>query len=263
MWASGSKTCDLSHRRKSQAGIGKWTTAYDPTWYRRLVGCLIYLTITRPDLTYTVHIILQFMQAPQHEHIEVARRVVRYIKGTAGQGILLKGTKDMKITAYCNSDWGSCPLSRKYLTRYFVMLGDSPVSWKTKKQTTTSRSSADVEYQSMTFTTSELIWIKSFLTSLGVFPTTPMQLYCDSEAALHIAKNTVFQERTKHIEIDCHFIREKPEVGTLKLSQIGTKHQLTDLFAKALGKMQFQYLKGKLGILDLHAPTWGGVLGYY
>jgi len=226
----------------------------DPTRYRRLIGRLIYLTITRPDLTYAVHILSQFMQAPREDHIEAARRVLRYLKGTAGQGILLRAATDLHLVGFCDSDWRACPLSRKSLTGYFITLGGSPVSWRSKKQATVSRSSAEAEYRAMAFATSELIWIRSFLASLGVFPA-PMTLYCDSQAALHIARNPVFHERTKHIEIDCHFVREKLEAGILHLAHVGTTQQPADILTKALGTRKFQYLKGKLGILDLHAPT--------
>ena len=137
------------------------------------------------------------MQAPREEHMEAVRRVLRYLKGTAGNGIFLQAHTDLQVTAYCDSDWGACPLTRRSLTGYFVTVGGSPVSWKTKKQVTVSRSSAEAAYRSMAALTSELIWLKSFLASLGIFSTHGMQLlFCDSQAAIHIANNPVFHERT-------------------------------------------------------------------
>jgi len=107
----------------------------------------------------------------------------------------------------------------------------------------------------MVTTTSELIWIKSFLASLGVFLEKRMKLYYDNQAALHIAKSPVFHERTKHIEIDCHFIRERILPGDIETSHVSSKYQLADIFTKALGGQQLHFLLSKLGILDLHAPT--------
>lgn len=100
----------------------------DPTSYRHLVGRLTYLTITRPDLTYVVHILSQFMQAPKSEHMEAAQRVVCYIKGSAGQGILLPKKSNLQLVGYCDSDWGACPISRRSLIGYYITLGNSPIS---------------------------------------------------------------------------------------------------------------------------------------
>ena len=136
-----------------------------------------------------------------------------------------------------------------------MMLGGSPISWKTKKQSIVSRSSAEAEYRSMAVATSELVWLRTFLAALGIFFTKPMRLFCDSQAALHITNNPIYHECTKHIEIDCYFVREKIEVGLLALFKIHTKEQPTDIFAKALGRDQFKFLQSKLGILDAHAPT--------
>ena len=140
----------------------------NPAQYRRLVGRLIYLTITRPELSYCVHILAQFMQRPKKAHWEAAVRVVRYLKSNPGQGIMLRGNCDLTLSAYCDSDWASCPLTRRSLTGYFILLGESPISWKTKKQLTVSRSSAEAEYRSMTTTVCELKWLKGLLDSLGV-----------------------------------------------------------------------------------------------
>ncbi|KAJ4812357.1 Retroelement pol polyprotein-like [Rhynchospora pubera] len=227
----------------------------DPEQYRRIVGRLIYLTITRPELCYSVHVLAQFMQSPLQAHYDAAIRVLRYLKGNPGQGVVLRADSDLRLYAYCDSDWASCPLTRRSLTWYFVMLGQSPISWKTKKQHNVSRSSAEAEYRSMATTACEFTWLKSLLQFLGVSHTQPMKLFCDSQAAIHIASNPVFHERTKHIEVDCHYVRDMVRVGHIVTSHVRTTDQLADIFTKALGKRQFQYLLGKLGIHDPHAPT--------
>lgn len=147
-------------------------------------------------------------------------RVLRYLKGSPGQGILLKSDSTLQLYAFCDADWAACPSTRRSLTAYFVHLGTSPISWKTKKQPTVARSSAEAEYRAMAMTTCELTWLKSFLASLGVFHAQPMRLFCDNQAALHIASNPVFHERTKHIEVDCHYVREQLLAGSIATSYL-------------------------------------------
>lgn len=172
----------------------------NPEPYRRLVGRLFYLTVTRPDLAYSVHILSQFLQAPKNEHWEAALRVVRYLKGSPGQGILLRADSPLSLTGWCDSDWAACPLTRRSLTGWLVFLGHSPISWKTKKQQTVARSSAEAEYRSMASITCELKWLKGLLLSLGIQHSASIRIHCDSQSAIHIARNPVFHERTKHIE---------------------------------------------------------------
>lgn len=226
----------------------------DPGRYRRLVGRLIYLTITRPELSYSIHILSQFLHSPRQPHWEAALRVVRYLKQSPGQGILLRPTS-LDISAYCDSDWASCPMTRRSTTGYFITIGGSPVSWKTKKQTTVSRSSAEAEYRAMAATVSELIWLRSLLRSLGVVVSRSIPLHCDNKAALHIAANPVFHERTKHIEIDCHFIRDHIQSQLIAPVHLPTHLQLADIFTKALGRDRFRFLLCKLGIRDPHSHT--------
>ena len=227
----------------------------DPELYRRLVGRLIYLCFTRPDLSYSVHVLSQFMQKPRIEHWDAALRVVRYLKRNPGQGILLSSSCDLALHGWCDADWAGCPLTRRSLTGWVVFLGHSPISWKTKKQHTVSRSSAEAEYRSMAMTTCELKWLKGLLSCFGVTPSRSMTLHCDSQAALHMSQNPVFHERTKHIEVDCHFVRDEIVAGNIAPKFVPSSSQLADIFTKALGKRPYEYLLGKLGIRDLHAPT--------
>lgn len=123
---------------------------------------------------------------------------------------------DLQLRGFCNSDWASCSTSKRSTTGYFMMLGNSHISWRTKKQGTISRSSAKAEYRAMAPATSEIVWLCALLTSLGVKQIYETQLFCDNTTVIHIATNAVFHERTKHIEIDCYFVREKVQKRTVK-----------------------------------------------
>ncbi|RVW82223.1 Retrovirus-related Pol polyprotein from transposon RE2 [Vitis vinifera] len=164
----GAKLCGLPIEQNHRLGLANGELLSNPESYRRLVGRLIYLAVTRPDLAYSVHILSQFMQEPRIEHWEAALRVVRYLKGTPGQGILLRADSDLSLQGWCDSDWAACPVTRRSLSGWLVFLGQSPISWKTKKQHTVSRSSAEVEYRAMAAVTCELKWLKGLLLSLGV-----------------------------------------------------------------------------------------------
>ncbi|KAF5466678.1 hypothetical protein F2P56_016584 [Juglans regia] len=227
----------------------------DPGSYRRLVGRLTYLIITRPDIVFTVNILSQFMHAPRLPHMTAVTRILRYIKGTPGQGIFFSSSNDLHVRAYTDSDWASCPTTCCSTTGFFITLGSSPISWRTKKQTMVARSSTEAEYRSMAVTTCELVWLQQLFHDLSISHTDPMILYCDNQSAIHIAQNPVFHERTKHIEIDCHIVCDKFRSGLFTIAHLPSSEQIADIFTKALGSDLFYHLSRKLGITDLHAPT--------
>ncbi|CAL1375794.1 unnamed protein product [Linum trigynum] len=231
----------------------------NPEVYKRLIGRLHYLTITRPDLTYAVQQLCQFQKDPYSEHLQAAFRVLRYLKHAPGQGLLFKADTNLEIQGYSDSDWASCPDTRRSVTGYCTVLGDCLLTWKSKKQTTVSRSSSEAEYRALAQLVCELQWIRSLLAEMGVKIPLPIEVFCDNKSAIHIAENPVFHERTKHIEIDCHITRERLKSGLIKLSHVRTDDQLADLFTKGVTRYRLDYLLRKLGVTDLHSPTCGGV----
>lgn len=228
----------------------------DPGRFQRLVGRLIYLTVTRPDISYAVSIISQFMHKPCKHHLEAAYKILRYLKKAPGKGILYGSHGNTEICGYCDADWAGSKSDRRSTSGYFTFVGGNLVSWKSKKQNTVARSSAEAEYRAMAVTTCELLWLNSLMTEMG-FHTKSMRLFCDSQAAIHIAANPVFHERTKHIEIDCHFVREKVVAGIINTPFIRTNEQLADILTKgSVGKHLHNTLI-KLGMYDIHAPLEG------
>ncbi|KAL2225710.1 UNVERIFIED_CONTAM: Retrovirus-related Pol polyprotein from transposon RE1, partial [Sesamum indicum] len=202
----------------------------EPERYRRLVGRLLYLCFTRPDLSHAVQQLSQYMQRPF-------------------AGILC-------------ADWGACLDSRCSLTGFAIFLGTALISWKIKKQCTVSRSSAEAEYRSMAVTTCELQWISYLLKDFGISVSLPIPFHCDNQAAIHIMANPVFHERTKHLDIDCHIVRNCYKSGFLLPVFVRSRDQIADLFTKPLSGPSFAALLGKLGLFVVApSPTCGGGVG--
>lgn len=222
----------------------------DPTIYQRLLGKLIYLTITRHDISFTVQLLSQYMHQPTTVHFQAGKRLLRYLCGTLSQGIFLASKSGAQLTAYCDSDWASCPVTRRSTIGFCIFLGQSPVSWKTKKQPVVARSSAEAEYRAMALTACEVTWLSALLKDLGLTNLPPTVLKCDNHAALAIAANPVQHERTKHVEIDCHYVRDQVKAGTIVPQHVSSSDQVEDILTKILSVKQHQKLVTKLGASD-------------
>ncbi|RVW45971.1 Retrovirus-related Pol polyprotein from transposon TNT 1-94 [Vitis vinifera] len=226
-----------------------------PNYYQKLVGKLIYLTITRPDISFAVSLVSQYMHAPTVVHLCMVKRILRYLKKTIGRGIVMRRNGHIDIIGFSDSDWAGNTIDRRSTTGYCMFVRGNLVSWKSKKQPVVARSSAEAEYRAMAAASCEMVWLKNLLTDLGFSPTSPMKLFCDNQAAMHIAANPVFHERTKHIEVDCHFIRQQVQSKVIQTHYIRSSDQLADAFTKVLSSTVFHRLMFKLGSIDPLAPA--------
>jgi hypothetical protein len=223
--------------------------------YQHLVGKLIYLTITRPDIAYAVSLVSQFMHAPTILHLSIVKRILRYLKGSIGRGIVMAKNGHTQITGYSNSDWAGNAIDRKSTIGYCMFVGGNLVSWHSKKQHVIACSSAEAEYRAMASAACELIWLKGLLSELGFPSSIPITLFCDNQAAMHIAANPVFHERTKHIEVDCHFIRQQVQSQIIQTHYVRSHDQLADVFTKSLTSAHFHRLLSKLGSINPLDPA--------
>ena len=179
----------------------------NPHGYRSMVGALHYLTFTRLDISFAVHQVCQYMLAPTSIHLAAAKRVLRYIKGTLHHGIEFTNGP-LSLSAYIDADWAGDPDDKRSTSGFLIYLGSNVITWSAKKQPTVSRSSTESEYRALAFASAELCWIRTLLKDLGIYINDPPILWCDNVSALAIASNPVFHARTKHIEVDFHFVRE-------------------------------------------------------
>ena len=160
----------------------------------------------------------------------------------------------MHIKAFCDVDWAGCPDTRRSLTRYAMYLGDSLISWRSKKQGVVSRFSAEAEYKAMASVACEITWVMQLLKDLKIDHHKPTMLFYDNQAVLYIATNPVFHEQTKHIGVDCHLVRDKILEGKIKTFHVATNSQVANIFTKALGMVAFTRLSSKLCLKDIFQP---------
>lgn len=171
------KPCSTPVKMGRKLSLYDGTLLDDPTSYRQIVGALLYLTLTRPDIMYAVQQVCQFMHSPRDTHLQAVKRILRYLKGTINFGISFISTSSSTLTGYVDSDWAGCPDRRRSTMGHCIFLGANPISWSTKKQVTLSQSSTEAEYKALSSATSELLWISYLLHDLGIAPSSPITLY--------------------------------------------------------------------------------------
>lgn len=245
---SGVKPCNTPIILRSDVSVGDPCCLEDSQSFRAIVGSLHYLTFTRPDIAFSISKLSQAMHSPCSSHLIAAKCVLRYLAGSMDKGMLFRASQSrpFQLSAFSDSDWAGDQVDRRSTTGFVVFLGHNPISWVAKKQTTVSRSSTEAKYRALAFTATELFWIQQLLSDLHIFGPSPPLLFCDNKSAIQLAKNPVFHGRTKHIEIDFHFIRECVVSKDISLHFVATEGQLVDILTKSLTAGRLAYLRDKL-----------------
>ncbi|GKD04247.1 ribonuclease H-like domain-containing protein [Tanacetum coccineum] len=218
----------------------------DPTLYRSLAGALQYLTFTRPDLSYAVQQLCLYMHDPREPHLNAMKCVLRYLRGTTDLVLQLFWSTTSQLIAYSDADWAGCPTTRQSTSGYCFFLGDNLLTRFSKRQDTLSRSSAAV---------AETSWIHNLLRELHTPLFTATLVYCDNVSAVYMSANPVQHQRTKHIEIDIHFVRDKVAAGHVRVLHVPSRFQYADIFTKGLPYSLFADFS--LSVRKSPAPTAG------
>jgi Reverse transcriptase (RNA-dependent DNA polymerase) len=229
------------------------TGSADGTKFRSLVGGLIYLTHTRPDISYAVGVISRYMQNPTKHHFGVAKRILKYISGTADYGLWYGSKNSFELVGYSDSDWAECVEDRRSTSGYVFSCGSSAISWSSKKQSTVALSSSEAEYVAVNSAACQVIWLRKILEDVGQEQQQPTQIYCDNQSAIAIAKNPVFHGRSKHIDIKLHFIRDLVAEKIVELKFVTSANQKADVLTKTLVLSTFETLRMKLGVTNFES----------
>ncbi|GJZ35014.1 ribonuclease H-like domain-containing protein [Tanacetum coccineum] len=230
----------------------------DPTLYRRLAGALQYLTFTRPDISYAVQQVCLFMHDPREPHFSALKRILRYVRGTLTSGLQLYSSMTSSLVAYSDADWAGCPTTRRSTSGYCVFLGNNLLSWSSKRQFTLSRSSAEAEYRGVANAVAETCWLRNLLRELHTPLSTATIVYCDNVSAVYLSSNPVQHQRTKHIEIDIHFVRDLVTTGHIRVLHVPSRYQYADIFTKGLPTALFDEFRDSLSVRSSPAQTAGG-----
>ncbi|GKA65444.1 hypothetical protein Tco_0765151 [Tanacetum coccineum] len=222
-------------------------TLVNQTKYHSMIGGLMYLTASRPDIAFASFVCVRYQARPTDKHLKEVKRIFRFFRQTIDIGLWYSKDSGFELIAYADADHAGCNDDCKSTSGGIHFLGDKLVSWSSKKQDYTTMSSVEAEYVSLSACCAQVIWMRTQLIDYG-FRFNKIPIYCDLKSAIGISCNPVQLSRTKHINIRYYFIKEHVEKGTIELYFVGTKYQLADLFIKALPKERFEFLVHKIGM---------------
>ncbi len=231
----------------------------DTTMYRRIVGSLIYMTITRPDLNYVVGVENQFMQTPQKPHLDIVRHILKYIKHTLQCGIFYEAKSQLQVHGYMDVHWAGNVSDRRLISGFMFSFGNGVVSWNSKKQPTVTLSSTEAEYRGAAIVACEVVWLQKLLSDFGQSMDARIVIYCDNISSILLANNPVYHAKTKHIEVHNHFIREKNLAKKIDLIHVSIEDQVANIFTKALGVDKLKRFKKMFGVLKVDLSLRKGV----
>jgi histone deacetylase 1/2 len=238
----------MSVTDKLSSTLGTPLNGDDAFRYRSIVGGLQYLTLTRPDISFAVNKVCQFLSNPTDQHWEAVKRILRYIRGTTTTGLSIRRSPSTLLSVFTDADWAGSPDDRRSTGGFAVFFGPTLVSWSSRKQPTVSRSSTEAEYKALANGAAEVTWIQSLLKEIHVpQPRAPI-LWCDNLGATYLTANPVFHARTKHIEVDFHFVREKVALGTLDVRFVSSRDQVADGFTKPVTRHMLERLSHNLNL---------------
>ena len=232
----------------------------DPSYFRSIAGKLQYLTLTRPDLQFSVNYICQRMHSPSQSDFTLLKRILRYVKGSLEMGISIKENSDSTLVCYSDSDWAGCRETRRSTGGFCTLLGSNVISWSAKRHETVSKSSTEAEYRTMSLATSEVVWLQNLLKAMGLQQQRTPLLLCDNLSAVCLTANPMFHKRTKHFDVDYHYVRERVALKALEVRHIPASLQLADVFTKSLSQDSFYRLRGKLRVSDPPTPSLRGCI---
>ncbi|KAJ3705098.1 hypothetical protein LUZ61_008803 [Rhynchospora tenuis] len=222
----------------------------DATLYKSLVGSLRYLTCTRPDIMYAVGLVSRYMEEPKTMHWKAIKRILRYIRGTTSLGLFYSSTNEFGIYGYSDSDWSGDVDDRKSTSGFVFYIGDTAFTWLSKKQPIVTLSTCEAEYVAAATCVTHAIWLRRLLEEINFRQEGVTQIYVDNKSAIELAKNPVHHERSKHIDVRFHFIREQVKKRNVELSFIKSEDQVADIFTKPLPRRLFEKFKFLLGMKD-------------